>query len=153
LGQNDRRGKIGLALPINLALADKMSQVPDENGQSATISKSENSDYSSKIESTNEEILPDTILNERSPDSSVVENVAQLAKLYAIGTPSEKEFQTDQGANPSVIRGLSRAKADMSCPNAPSVRMPRRSFHCAIARANRAPREELAAMPFYSCSA
>ena len=124
MGQNDRRGKIGLALPINLALADKMSQVPDENGQSATISKSENSACSSKIESTNEEVLPDTILNERSPDSSVVENVAQLAKLYGIGTPSEKEFQTDQGANPSVIRGISRAKADMSCPNAPSVGMP-----------------------------
>jgi hypothetical protein len=56
------------------------------------------------------------VLSERSPDSSVVENVAQLAKLYAIGTPSEKEF--------SVIRGLSRAKADVSCTNATSVGMP-----------------------------
>ena len=85
--------KSEVVAPINLALADKMSQVPDENGQSATISKSENSACSSKIELTNEEILPDTILSERSPVSSVVENVAQLAKLYAIGTPSEKEFQ------------------------------------------------------------
>ena len=101
MGQNDRRGKIGLALPINLALADKMSQVPDENGQSATISKSENSDCSSKIESTNEEVLPDTVLIEASElsttDSSAVENVAQLAKLYAMGTPSEKEFQRLKG--------------------------------------------------------
>ena len=92
-----------VVMPINLALADKMSQVPDENGQSATISKSENSACSSKIESTNEEILPDTILSERSPDSSVVENVAQLAKLYAIGTPSEKEFQRIKGLIPQSL--------------------------------------------------
>ena len=137
-----------VVVPINLALADKMIQVPDENGQSATISMSENSACSSKIELINEEILPDTILSERSPDSSVVENVAQLAKLYAIGTPSEKEFQRIKGLIPQLLGDFSRAKADMSCPNAPSVRMPRRSFHCAIARANRAPREELAAMPF-----
>jgi len=32
-----------VVVPINLALADKMIQVPDENGQSATISMSENS--------------------------------------------------------------------------------------------------------------
>ena len=64
-----------------------------------------------KLKSTNEEVLPDTILNERSPDSSVVENVAQLAKLYGIGTPSEKEFQTDQGANPSVIRGILKSQS------------------------------------------
>ena len=92
-----------VVMPINLALADKMSQVPDENGQSATISKSENSACSSKIESTNAEILPDTILSERSPDSSVVENVAQLAKLYAIGTPSEKEFQRIKGPIPRSL--------------------------------------------------
>jgi hypothetical protein len=92
-----------VVVPINLALADKMIQVPDENGQSATISMSENSACSSKIESINEEILPDTILSERSPDSSVVENVAQLAKLYAIGTPSEKEFQRIKGLIPQLL--------------------------------------------------
>jgi hypothetical protein len=92
-----------VVMPINLALADKMIPVPDENGQNATISMSENSACSSKIESTNEEILPDTILSERSPDSSVVENVAQLAKLYAIGTPSEKEFQRIKGLIPQSL--------------------------------------------------
>ena len=64
---------------------------------------SENSACSSKIELINEEILPDTILSERSPDSSVVENVAQLAKLYAIGTPSEKEFQRIKGLIPQLL--------------------------------------------------
>ena len=62
---------------------------------------SQNSGYSSKIESTNEEVLPDTVLIESSElsttDSSAVENVAQLAKLYAMGTPSEKEFQRLKG--------------------------------------------------------
>jgi hypothetical protein len=88
-----------VVMPTNLALADNMIQVPDENGQSATISVSENSACST----TNEEILPDTILSERSPDSSVVENVAQLAKLYAIGTPSEKEFQRIKGPIPQSL--------------------------------------------------
>ena len=90
-----------VVMPTNLALADNMIQVPDENGQSATISMSENSACSSKIESTNEEILPDTVLIEPSELSTTnniaVENVAQLAKRYAMGTPSEKEFQRLKG--------------------------------------------------------
>jgi hypothetical protein len=58
---------------------------------------SQNSGCSSETESTNEEILPDTVLSESSPDSSVVANVAELAKLCAMGTPSEKEFQRIKG--------------------------------------------------------
>jgi hypothetical protein len=85
-----------VVMPISFALADKMIQ-PDENGQSATISMSQNSGCSSETESTNEEILPDTVLSESSPDSSVVAKVAQLAKLCAMGTPSEKEFQRIKG--------------------------------------------------------
>ena len=51
--------------------------------------------------SSSAEVLPDTVLIEPSElsttDSSAVENVAQLAKLYAMGTPSEKEFQRLKG--------------------------------------------------------
>jgi hypothetical protein len=61
------------------------------------ITMSQNSGCSSETESTNEEILPDTVLSESSPDSSVVANVAELAKLCAKGTPSEKEFQRIKG--------------------------------------------------------
>jgi hypothetical protein len=72
-----------------------------ETGQGAAIPMSQNSAYSSKIESTNEEVLPDTVLIEPSElsttDSSAVENVTQLAKRYAMGTPSEKEFQRLKG--------------------------------------------------------
>lgn len=92
-----------VAVQISLALADQMIQLPDENGQHAAIFMSENSACSSKIESTNEENLPDTILSESSTDSSVVENVAQLAKLYAMGTPSEKEFQRIKGLIPQSL--------------------------------------------------
>ena len=83
---------------VVMPLADKL---PDEKGQGAAISISQNSAYNSKIESANEEVLPDTVLIESSElsttDSSAVENVAQLAKLYAMGTPSEKEFQRLKG--------------------------------------------------------
>jgi hypothetical protein len=72
-----------------------------ETGRDAAIPMDQNSAYSSKIESTNEEVLPDTVLIEPSElsttDSIAVENVAQLAKLYAMGTPSEKEFQRLKG--------------------------------------------------------
>ena len=85
---------IGKTGEVVMPLADTL---PDQKGQGAAISISENSAYSSKIESSNEEVLLDTVLIEASElsttDSSAVENVAQLAKLYAMGTPSEKEFQ------------------------------------------------------------
>ena len=89
---------IGETGEVVMPLADKL---PDQKGQGAAISISQNSAYSSKIETTNEEVLPDTVLIEPSElsttDSSAVENVAQLAKLYAMGTPSEKEFQRLKG--------------------------------------------------------
>ena len=89
---------IGETGEVVMPLADKL---PDQKGQGAAISISQNSAYSSKIELTNEEVLPDTVLIEPSElsttDSSAVENVAQLAKLYAMGTPSEKEFQRLKG--------------------------------------------------------
>jgi hypothetical protein len=89
---------IGETGEVVMPLADTL---PDQKGQGAAISISQNSAYSSKIESTNEEVLPDTVLIEASElsttDSSAVENVAQLAKLYAMGTPSEKEFQRLKG--------------------------------------------------------
>ena len=89
---------IGETGEVVMPLADKL---PDQKGQGAAISISQNSAYSSKIETTNQEVLPDTVLIEPSElsttDSSAVENVAQLAKLYAMGTPSEKEFQRLKG--------------------------------------------------------
>ena len=89
---------IGKTGEVVMPLADTL---PDQKGQGAAISISQNSAYSSKIKSTNEEVLPDTVLIEASElsttDSSAVENVAQLAKLYAMGTPSEKEFQRLKG--------------------------------------------------------
>jgi hypothetical protein len=89
---------IGKTGEVVMPLADKL---PDQKGQGEAISISQNSASSSKIESTNEEVLPDTVLIEPSElsttDSSAVENVAQLAKLYAMGTPSEKEFQRLKG--------------------------------------------------------
>jgi hypothetical protein len=89
---------IGETGEVVMPLADKP---PDQKGQGAAISISQNSAYSSKVESTNEEVLPDTVLIEptelSTTDSSAVENVAQLAKLYAMGTPSEKEFQRLKG--------------------------------------------------------
>ena len=89
---------IGETGEVVMPLADKL---PDQKGQVAAISISQNSAYSSKVKSTNEEVLPDTVLIEASElstaDSSAVENVAQLAKLYAMGTPSEKEFQRLKG--------------------------------------------------------
>ena len=76
---------------------------------------SQNSGCSSETELTNEEILPDTVLSEIPPlDSSVVAKVAQLAKLCAMGTPSEKEFQRIKGLISQSLEGLSRAEADMS---------------------------------------
>jgi hypothetical protein len=65
------------------------------------ISISQNSAYSSKVESTNEEVLPDTVLTEPSElsttDSSAVENVAQLAKLYLWAHLRKKSFSGSKG--------------------------------------------------------
>jgi hypothetical protein len=74
---------------VVMPLADKMIQLPDQTWQGAAISMSQNSAYSNKIESTNEEVHPDL----STTDSNAVENVAQLAKLYAMGTPTGKELQ------------------------------------------------------------
>jgi hypothetical protein len=89
-----------VVMPMSLTFADKMSRLPDQIGPGAETSMSQDSAYSSKIESTNEEVLPRTVLNEASElvtNSSAIENVAQLPKLYAMGTPSEKELQRFKG--------------------------------------------------------
>jgi hypothetical protein len=95
-----------VAMPIGLPLADELIQLPDEAGQRAAISMNQNSGYSSKIVSTNEEVLPDAVLIEPSElsttNSSAV--VARLAKLYAMGTPSEKEFQRLRGLISQSLR-------------------------------------------------
>jgi hypothetical protein len=96
------------SLPIGVPLADELIQLPDEAGQRAAISMNQNSGYSSKIVSTNEEVLPDAVLIEPSElnttNSSALENVARLAKLYAMGTPSEKEFQRLKGLISQSLR-------------------------------------------------
>jgi hypothetical protein len=81
-------GKNELVMP----LADRM--IPDQIGQGTATSMRQNSDYTRNVETTSEVALPNTVSIESSAmDSSAVENVAQLAKLYAMGTPSEQEFQ------------------------------------------------------------
>jgi hypothetical protein len=100
LSEKNSEGEVGKALlettvgktgEVVVPLAHKMIQLPDQTRQGA------NSVYSSKAVPTNEEVLPDTVSIQTSglsaTGSSAVENVAQLAKLYAMGTPSEKEFQ------------------------------------------------------------
>ena len=97
-----------VVMPISPTLADRMIQLPDETGQSAAISMSQNSARSNKIETTNEEVLPHTVLIKASElsaaDSSDVSKVAQLAKLYAMGTPSEKEFHRLKGLISQSLR-------------------------------------------------
>jgi hypothetical protein len=101
-------GKTGEAI---MPVADKMIPLPDQTGPSVAISMSQNSSHSSKVESTGEQLLPDTASIATSEvsttDGSALENVAQLAKLYALGIPSEKEFQLLKELIP---RGPSRAK-------------------------------------------
>jgi hypothetical protein len=100
LSEKNSEGEVGKALlettvgktgEVVVPLAHKMIQLPDQTRQGA------NSVYSSKTVPANEEVLPDTVSIQTSglsaTGSSAVENVAQLAKLYAMGTPSEKEFQ------------------------------------------------------------
>jgi hypothetical protein len=84
---NTAIGKNELIMP----LADRM--IPDQTGQGAPTSVRQDSAHSSNLESTSE-VGPNTVSIESSAaDGSAVENVAQLAKLYAMGTPSEQEFQ------------------------------------------------------------
>ncbi len=97
---SDGAGNAPLEITIEAVgelLADKTIQLPDQTGEGAATSPSQNSAYSSKIQSTNEEALPENVSIEPSDSnatgSSAVENVAQLAKLCAMGTPSEKDFQ------------------------------------------------------------
>jgi hypothetical protein len=65
------------SLPIVLPLADKL---PDQKGQGAAISISQNSAYSSKIESTNEEVLPDTVLVE--PSELIGREICMIMKFH-----------------------------------------------------------------------
>jgi hypothetical protein len=66
--------------------------IPDKNSEGGE---------KARLETTPGEVLPDIVLSEPSKlsttDSSAVGNVAELAKLYAMGTPSEKEFQRLKG--------------------------------------------------------
>jgi hypothetical protein len=101
---------IGKTGEVVMPLADTL---PDQKGQGAAISISQNSAYSSKIESTNEEVLPDTVLIEASElsttDSSAVENVAQLANL-CYGHTLGKRVSAAQRANLSFVNELSSAE-------------------------------------------
>jgi hypothetical protein len=82
---------------VVMPVADEMIQLPDQTGQSAAISVRQDSFHSRKVESTSEEMLSGTASIETfevsTSDGSAVESVAQLARLYAMGAPSEKEFQ------------------------------------------------------------
>jgi hypothetical protein len=66
---------IGKTGEVVMPVADKLTQLPDQTGQGAAIPMSQNSAYSSKIESTNEEVLPDTVLIEPS-ELSTTNNIA-----------------------------------------------------------------------------
>jgi hypothetical protein len=82
---------------VVMPVADEMIQLPDQTGPGAAISVRQNSFHSSKVEPTSEEMLSGTASIETfeasTSDGSAVESVAQLARLYAMGAPSENEFQ------------------------------------------------------------
>jgi hypothetical protein len=86
---------IGKTDEVVMPVADEMTQLPDQTESGAAISVRQN--HSSKVEPTSEEMLSSTASIETfevgTTDGSVVESVAQLARLYAMGAPSEKEFQ------------------------------------------------------------
>jgi hypothetical protein len=88
---------IGKTDEVVMPVADEMIQLPDQTGPGAAISVRQNSFHSSKVEPTSEEMLSGTASIETfevsTSDGSAVESVAQLARLYAMGAPSEKEFQ------------------------------------------------------------
>ena len=88
---------IGKTDEVVMPVADEMIQLPDQTGPGAAISVRQNSFRSSKVEPTGEEMLSGTASIETfevsTTDGSVIESVAQLARLYAMGAPSETEFQ------------------------------------------------------------
>jgi hypothetical protein len=77
---------------------------------------SKNCAYNNKIYSTCEEVLPRTILSEApklgAAESSDFSKMAQLAKLYAKGKPSEKEFQRLKGLISRSLRDSQAPKPD-----------------------------------------
>jgi hypothetical protein len=87
---------IGKTDEVVMPGADEMAQLPDQTGPGAQISVRQNSFHSSKVEPTSEEISGTASIEAfevSTTDGSAVESVAQLARLYAMGAPSEKEFQ------------------------------------------------------------
>jgi len=88
---------IGKTDEVVKPVADELIQLPDQTGPGAAISARQNSFHSSKVEPTGEEMLSGTASIESfevsTINGSAVESVAQLARLYAMGAPSEKEFQ------------------------------------------------------------
>jgi hypothetical protein len=86
-----------VVMPISFALADKMIQLPDENGQSATISMSQNSGCSSETESTNEEILPDTVLSESSRTAALSRTSPSLQSCALWAHHPKKSFSGSRG--------------------------------------------------------
>jgi hypothetical protein len=105
-----------VVMPMSFTLIDKMIQLTDVTDQSATISMSKNCAYNNKIYSTCEEVLPRTILSEApklgAAESSDFSKMAQLAKLYAMGKPSEKEFQRLKGLISRSLRDSQAPKPD-----------------------------------------
>ena len=88
---------IGKTDEVVMPVADEMIQLPDQTGPGAAISVRQSPFHSSKVGPTSEEMLSGTASIETfevsTTDGSAVESVAQLARLYAMGAPSEKEFQ------------------------------------------------------------
>jgi hypothetical protein len=101
-----------VVMPMSFTLTDKMIQATDVTEQSATISMSKNCVYNNKIYSTCEEVLPRTVLKLGAADSSDFSKMAQLAKLYAMGKPSEKEFQRLKGLISQSLRDSQAPKPD-----------------------------------------
>ena len=105
-----------MVMPMSFTLIDKMIQLTDVTDQSATISMSKNCAYNNKIYSTCEEVLPRTVLFEApnlgAAESSDFSKMAQLAKLYAMGKPSEKEFQRLKGLISRSLRDSQAPKPD-----------------------------------------
>jgi hypothetical protein len=92
---------IGAAREAVKTLADKTIQQPNQTGEPAGTSMTQDSAESSSIQATRDEVFPEIASIEGSESSFIgstaVENVAQLAELCARGTPSEKDFQRIKG--------------------------------------------------------
>jgi hypothetical protein len=78
------------------AIADIMIQQPNQTGEAAGTSITQDSAESSSIQPTHEEVLRE-IASIEGFGNSTLENVAQLAELCAKGAPSEKDFQRIKG--------------------------------------------------------